>query len=81
MCEDAAKPWEGRPSAPEHRDGGPWASPPAGVGVNSEAADGSKPADVRERANRWLAESSGAFLSSNAFVAAHGLPLAKYRQF
>jgi len=53
----------------------------AGVGSDSEAADGSKPADVRERAKRWLAENAGAVASSNAFVAAQGLPLAKYRQF
>ncbi|MGE0672767.1 MAG: type II toxin-antitoxin system CcdA family antitoxin [Methylibium sp.] len=54
---------------------------PARVGSTSEAADGSKPADARERAKRWLAENAGAFASSNAFVAAKGLPLAKYRQF
>jgi len=54
---------------------------PAGVGSNSEAADGSKLATARERAKRWLAENAGAFASSNAFVAAHGLPLAKYQQF
>jgi len=33
------------------------------------------------RAERWLEENRAAIESSNAYVEAHGLPLARFRQF
>jgi post-segregation antitoxin (ccd killing protein) len=35
----------------------------------------------QENAAIWLSENGAALESSNEFVAAHGLPLAKHRQF
>jgi antitoxin CcdA len=35
----------------------------------------------REAARRWQAENAEAIRQSNAFVAEHGLPLAKFRMF
>jgi antitoxin CcdA len=36
---------------------------------------------ARVRAEKWLEESRAALNSSNAYVEAHGLPLARFRQF
>ncbi len=36
---------------------------------------------AEEAARRWQAENREALLSSNAYVAEHGVPLAKYRLF
>lgn len=52
-------------------EGNPAQAPDAGAAV----ARARKPAEV------WLAENCDALESSNAFVKAHGLPLAKYRVF
>jgi post-segregation antitoxin (ccd killing protein) len=38
-------------------------------------------ASTSEKTKAWLAENRGAMESSIAYVAAHGLPLAKYRMF
>jgi len=36
---------------------------------------------ARVRAEKWLEENRAALDSSNAYVEAHGLPLARFRQF
>jgi antitoxin CcdA len=53
------------------------------LGVNlSRAAETGILAAIRaETARRWQEENRGALLSSNAYVAEHGLPLAKHRLF
>ena len=53
------------------------------LGVNvSQAAEAGIAAAVAERRQaRWLTENQQALESSNAFVEAHGLPLAKHRNF
>lgn len=40
-----------------------------------------KPEMARKRVEAWLAENRQVLESSNAFVEAHGLPLARYRNF
>ena len=52
-----------------------------GVNVSQAAEVGIAVAVARRRQERWLAENQGALDSSNAFIAQHGLPLAKYRNF
>jgi antitoxin CcdA len=48
----------------------------------SEASErGLREAIAEERARRWLTENREAIESSNAYVAANGLPLAKLRRF
>lgn len=48
----------------------------------SQAAEAGIAAEVaRRRQERWLAENREALDSSNAYVEAHGLPLAPYRHF
>lgn len=42
---------------------------------------GVMPKCEQENATLWLSENGAALESSNEFVAAHGLPLAKHRQF
>jgi antitoxin CcdA len=48
---------------------------------NKKPATRPKPEMARKWAEAWLAESRQALESSNAFVEAHGLPLARYRNF
>lgn len=45
----------------------------------SRACEAGLAAEVRKQ--RWIEENREAIESSNAYVAEHGLPLAKYRQF
>lgn len=52
-----------------------------GVNLSQAAEAGVVDAVARRRAEVWLAENRGALESSNAFVEAHGLPLAQYRNF
>lgn len=54
-----------------------------GLGINiSRAAErGLANAIAEQRAVVWLEENRAALESSNAFVEAHGLPLARYRGF
>ena len=53
------------------------------LGLNlSAAAEAGLRAAVRQaRAERWLAENAEALASSNAWVEAKGLPLARHRPF
>lgn len=52
-----------------------------GVKLSQAAEVGVADAVARKRAEVWLAENGEALESSNAFVEAHGLPLARYRNF
>jgi antitoxin CcdA len=52
-----------------------------GVNLSQAAEVGVADAVARKRAEVWLAENREALESSNAFVEAHGLPLASYRNF
>jgi antitoxin CcdA len=52
-----------------------------GVNLSQAAEVGVADAVARKRAEVWLAENREALESSNAFVEAHGLPLAQYRNF
>lgn len=52
-----------------------------GVNLSQAAEVGVADAVARKRAEVWLAENREALESSNAFVEAHGLPLARYRNF
>lgn len=52
-----------------------------GVNLSQAAEVGVADAVARKRAEAWLAENREALESSNAFVEAHGLPLAQYRNF
>jgi len=52
-----------------------------GVNLSRAAEAGVADAVARKRAEVWLAENREALESSNAFVEAHGLPLARYRNF
>jgi len=52
-----------------------------GVNLSQAAEVGVADAVARKRAEVWLAENREARESSNAFVEAHGLPLAQYRNF
>lgn len=53
------------------------------LGVNvSRACERGLASQIAEtRAQRWLAENAEAIDASNRHVEAHGLPLARYRQF
>lgn len=53
------------------------------LGINlSRACESGLSAEVREaRKRQWVEENWEAIQSSNEYVAKHGLPLAKYRQF
>jgi antitoxin CcdA len=53
------------------------------LGVNvSRACERGLAAQIAElREKRWLDESRAALASSNAYVEAHGLPLAKHRPY
>jgi antitoxin CcdA len=52
-----------------------------GLNLSRAAEDGIRSAVRAEAARRWQEENREALLSSNAYVEAHGLPLAKYRMF
>ena len=52
-----------------------------GVNLSQAAEVGVADAVARKRAEVWLAENREALESSNAFVEAHGVPLAQYRNF
>lgn len=52
-----------------------------GVNLSQAAEVGVAGAVARKRAEVWLAENREALESSNAFVEAHGLPLARHRNF
>ncbi|ALT79855.1 type II toxin-antitoxin system CcdA family antitoxin [Paucibacter sp. KCTC 42545] len=52
-----------------------------GVNVSQAAEQGVEDAVAKRMGERWLEENQEALISSNAFVEAHGLPLAKYRPF
>jgi antitoxin CcdA len=51
------------------------------VNLSQAAEVGVADAVARKRTELWLAENRAALESSNAFVEAQGLPLARYRTF
>lgn len=51
------------------------------VNLSRAAERGIAEAVAQARGERWLAENREALESSNAYVEAHGLPLARYRRF
>ena len=52
-----------------------------GINVSKACDRGLALAIAEEKSRRWLEESKEAIQSSNAYVAKHGLPLARYRRF
>jgi antitoxin CcdA len=52
-----------------------------GVNLSQATEAGVAGAVARKRAEVWLAQNRETLESSNAFVEAHGLPLARYRHF
>ena len=52
-----------------------------GVSISQASNQGLEQAVKRARSERWLEENMAALEASNAYVAEHGLPLAKYRLF
>ncbi len=52
-----------------------------GVDLSRAAEQGIADAVSRRTTEIWLAQNRGALQSSNAFVEAHGVPLAEYRKF
>lgn len=52
-----------------------------GINVSRSAEAGIAEAVKRHKQEQWLAENASALASSNAYVAANGLPLARHRQF
>ena len=52
-----------------------------GINISRACEEGLAKQIAEERGRRWLKENREAIESSNAWVAEHGLPLAKYRQF
>lgn len=52
-----------------------------GINISRACEEGLAKQIADERGRRWLEENREAIESSNAWVAEHGLPLAKYRQF
>ncbi len=52
-----------------------------GLNVSKACERGLKSEISAAREAAWLAENAAALASSNAYVAAHGLPLASFRQF
>lgn len=52
-----------------------------GVNVSRAAETGVRAAVRQARAEAWRAENAAAIDSSNAWVEAHGLPLAAFRRF
>ena len=51
------------------------------INVSQAAEAGLRAALAHKRAEMWLQENVSALESSNAYVAEHGLPLARYRGF
>ncbi len=52
-----------------------------GLNLSAAAEAGLRAAVAEARAARWRAENAEALASSNAWVEAHGLPLARHRPF
>lgn len=52
-----------------------------GINVSRSAEAGIAEAVKRHKQEKWLKESAKALASSNAYVEANGLPLARHRQF
>jgi antitoxin CcdA len=52
-----------------------------GLNISAAAEDGLRHAVAAARAARWQTENAEALASSNAWVQASGLPLARYRPF
>jgi antitoxin CcdA len=52
-----------------------------GINISRACEAGLSGQIAREHARRWKEENAAALASSNAYVDAHGLPLAQYRQF
>ncbi|MCW2336404.1 antitoxin CcdA [Sphingobium sp. B2D3A] len=53
----------------------------AGINLSQTCEAALRAAAKAERERRWQEENRGAIEEWNAWVAEHGLPLAKYRQF
>jgi antitoxin CcdA len=51
------------------------------INVSRAAERGVAQAVMEKRAELWLLENKAALESSNEYVAKHGVPLARYRQF
>ena len=52
-----------------------------GINVSRSAEAGIAEAVKRHKQEKWLKENAKALASSNAYVEANGLPLARHRQF
>ena len=52
-----------------------------GINVSRACEEGLDRAVREERRRRWIEQNREAMEASNAYVAEHGLPLAKYRMF
>ena len=52
-----------------------------GVNVSRAAEDGVTRAVAAARARRWQEENAAAIADYNAFIDAHGVPLAEFRKF
>lgn len=52
-----------------------------GINVSRSAEAGITEAVKRHKRQKWLEENEQALASSNAYVEANGLPLARHRQF
>ncbi|WP_144982268.1 type II toxin-antitoxin system CcdA family antitoxin [Halomonas sp. C22] len=52
-----------------------------GINVSRSAEAGIAEAVKRHKQENWLTENAKALASSNAYVKANGLPLARHRQF
>ncbi|WP_243375712.1 type II toxin-antitoxin system CcdA family antitoxin [Sandarakinorhabdus cyanobacteriorum] len=52
-----------------------------GINLSQACEQGIAQQVSKQRAERWLAENQAAIDSSNAYVEANGLPLARFRQF
>jgi len=52
-----------------------------GINVSRSAEAGIAEAVRQHRQRKWLEDNAGALDSSNAYVEANGLPLARHRQF
>ena len=52
-----------------------------GLNLSAAAEAGLRAAVLQARTERWLAENAEALASSNAWVEAKGLPLARHRPF